>query len=165
MPQGKVVPTLGSLAYSVQGSLLIPYNSRALLSTKRRSLMYVATEYLENARWRAGHTSKWFSGHLTGTEPRLGVAAYFTNMALLHKGSRCKQVTSGNGPNQIKINKPWYQTKPKRRGQTTQTKPSASNRIKEIFLHSLHFAFMAHGIGCRSTAWHNGTAGQTKCHC
>jgi len=36
-PQGQVVPTLGSLACSVQCSLLMPYNRRALLSTKRRS--------------------------------------------------------------------------------------------------------------------------------
>ena len=43
MPHGKVVPTLGCLAYSVQGSLLIPYNRRALLSTKRSRTWWQST--------------------------------------------------------------------------------------------------------------------------
>ena len=57
------------------------------------NITYVGTGYPENARWRAGHTSKLISGHLTGTgrgtELRLGVAAHFSNTVHLHKGSRC----------------------------------------------------------------------------
>jgi hypothetical protein len=62
MPQGTAVPIVRRLALSVQGSLLTPYNRRALLSMKRRTLhsLNYASWYTCVRKTNKMHTFCWW---------------------------------------------------------------------------------------------------------